>query len=384
MGFLLVTAVCRDVRAARATCTAASRSTTSASWSSPGVDRPLPRPVPRRRRRALADPLAGRPGRRRRDAVRQLHGDPHRRVPVRPARARARHQPGRRDRRLVPRPRARRPARGVATGARCSGSASPRRPRHRLVIHAPCTTSASTTKGRLDWPGQHHLRPRPQPRCWPRITYGIQPYGGHPMGWTNPWVLAGLIGGAALLVAFCVVEATVPGPDVPPATCSGSGPSALGNLAGLLACDRPRRPAVHADHLAAGHLAAAARLQLREHAAVGRHLPAAADASASSSPGPVSGWLSDRFGARPFAVGGLLAGRRRRSWRSLLLPTDFPYWLFALLIALNGIGSGLFSAPNTTAIMNSVPAAPARRGRPACAARSSTPARRCPSASSSR
>ena len=40
----------------------------------------------------------------------------------------------------------------------------------------------------------------------------------------------------------------------------------------------------------------------------------------------------------------------------LLLPTNFPYWQFAVLIALNGIGSGLFAAPNTTAIMNSVPA----------------------------
>src|SRR6185437_13387546 len=44
------------------------------------------------------------------------------------------------------------------------------------------------------------------------ITYGIQPYGGHNMGWTNPWVLAGLIGGAALLVAFCVVETQVAQP----------------------------------------------------------------------------------------------------------------------------------------------------------------------------
>ena len=54
-------------------------------------------------------------------------------------------------------------------------------------------------------------------------------------------------------------------------------PFTTGNIAGLLAVDRPRRPAVHADHLAAGHLAAAARLQLRVDAAVGRHLHAPAD-----------------------------------------------------------------------------------------------------------
>jgi hypothetical protein len=41
----------------------------------------------------------------------------------------------------------------------------------------------------------------------------------------------------------------------------------------------------------------------------------------------------------------------------MLLPIDFPYWAFALLIAATGVGSGMFSAPNTSAIMSSVPAA---------------------------
>src|SRR6185437_6976773 len=71
--------------------------------------------------------------------------------------------------------------------------------------------------------------------------------------------------------------------------------------------------------------------------------------------GPVSGALSDRFGARWFATGGLLL--TAVTFVGLfLIPEDFPYWAFALLIALNGVGSGLFAAPNTTAIMNSVPA----------------------------
>ncbi|WP_237553735.1 MFS transporter, partial [Streptomyces sp. SID6137] len=47
------------------------------------------------------------------------------------------------------------------------------------------------------------------------ITYGIQPYGGHTMGWTNPWVLAGLIGGAVMLAVFCLVEARVAEPMFP-------------------------------------------------------------------------------------------------------------------------------------------------------------------------
>jgi MFS family permease len=71
--------------------------------------------------------------------------------------------------------------------------------------------------------------------------------------------------------------------------------------------------------------------------------------------GPLSGYYSDRFGARTFATGGLVLVAV--SFLGLmLLPTDFNYWAFAGLLVLNGIGSGLFSAPNTTAIMNSVPA----------------------------
>ena len=75
--------------------------------------------------------------------------------------------------------------------------------------------------------------------------------------------------------------------------------------------------------------------------------------------GPVSGWLSDRFGARIFSSIGmcLFAGS---FVGLLLLPLDFSYWVFALVIALNGIGSGMFAAPNTAAIMSSVPAT--RRG----------------------
>lgn len=47
------------------------------------------------------------------------------------------------------------------------------------------------------------------------ITYGIQPYGGHTMGWTDPWVLAGLLGGTATLVAFCLIERQVAEPMFP-------------------------------------------------------------------------------------------------------------------------------------------------------------------------
>src|ERR671928_1843921 len=59
--------------------------------------------------------------------------------------------------------------------------------------------------GRLDWPGNLTFAVGLSVLLI-AITYGIQPYGGHSTGWLNPWVLAGLIGGAALLVVFCVVE----------------------------------------------------------------------------------------------------------------------------------------------------------------------------------
>jgi MFS family permease len=71
--------------------------------------------------------------------------------------------------------------------------------------------------------------------------------------------------------------------------------------------------------------------------------------------GPIAGHLSDKFGPRPFAAGGLLV--MAASFAGLLiLPTDFSYWAFAALVFLNGLGGGLFAAPNTSLIMSSVPA----------------------------
>jgi MFS family permease len=185
------------------------------------------------------------------------------------------------------------------------------------------------------------------------ITYGIQPYGGHSMGWTNPWVLLGLIGGFLLLVVFCLVETRVAEPMFQLGLFRIRAFSA-GNLAGLLAS------------IGRGGLQFMLIIWLQ-----GIWLPLHGYAFASTPlwagiyllpltvgflvAGPVSGYLSDRFGARAFATGGLTVVAA--SFIGLmLLRTDFAYWQFAALIAVFGIGSGLFSAPNTTAIMNSVPA----------------------------
>jgi MFS family permease len=71
--------------------------------------------------------------------------------------------------------------------------------------------------------------------------------------------------------------------------------------------------------------------------------------------GPVCGWLSDRFGIRGFATGGLLVVAATMV-ALMMIPVDFPFWLFALVLVLNGIGSGMFSSPNTSAMMGAVPA----------------------------
>ena len=185
------------------------------------------------------------------------------------------------------------------------------------------------------------------------ITYGIQPYGGHNMGWTNPWVLAGLIGGTAMLVVFCLVEARIADPMFDLSLFRIKAFSA-GNLAGLLA-------SVSRGGLQFMLIIWLQGIWLPLHGYSFAHTPLWAGiyllplTISFLIAGPLSGFYSDRFGARSFATGGLLLVALS-FLGLLLLPTDFSYWQFAGLLALNGVGSGLFSSPNSAAIMNSVPA----------------------------
>ncbi len=184
------------------------------------------------------------------------------------------------------------------------------------------------------------------------ITYGIQPYGGHTMGWTSPLVLTGLLGGTALLAAFCVIELRVKQPmfDLHLLRIR---PFAAGSAATLLAS------------IARGGLQFMLILWLQGIWLVlhgynyvdtplwsGIYLLPLTFGFVVS--GPVSGWLSDKHGARAFASGGLLVSAAAFGGL-LLLPTNFHYLAFGLLIFLAGAGMGLFSAPNAAAIMNSVP-----------------------------
>ncbi len=185
------------------------------------------------------------------------------------------------------------------------------------------------------------------------ITYGLIPYGGHSMGWTNPLVLGGLIGGVALLIAFCVTELHVKQPmfDLKLLRIRAF---AAGNAATLLAA------------IARGGLQFMLILWLQGIWLV-LHGYAFKDTPLWSGiyllpltcgfvvSGPLSGKLSDKHGARAFASGGLLVSAAAFGGL-LLLPTDFRYPAFAALIFLAGAGMGLFSAPNAAAIMNSVPA----------------------------
>jgi MFS family permease len=185
------------------------------------------------------------------------------------------------------------------------------------------------------------------------VTYGIQPYGDHTMGWTSPWVLAGLVGGVALLAVFGVVETRIAEPMFQLSLFRIRAFTA-GNLAGL------------AVSIARGGLQFMLIIWLQ-----GIWLPLHGY-SYSDTPlwagifllpltagflvsGPVSGYLSDKFGSRGIATAGMVVFGG--SFIGLmLLPVDFPYWAFALLIAANGIGSGMFASPNSSSIMGSVPA----------------------------
>jgi MFS family permease len=185
------------------------------------------------------------------------------------------------------------------------------------------------------------------------ITYGIQPYGGHTMGWTNPLVLTGMIGGVALLIAFCFIELRVSQPmfDLKLLRIRAF---AAGNMATLLAS------------IARGGLQFMLIIWLQGIWLVlhgynfkdtplwsGIYLLPLTFGFVFS--GPISGWLSDKHGARAFASGGLLVSAAAFGGL-LLVPTDFRYLAFAGLIFVAGAGMGLFSAPNAAAIMNSVPA----------------------------
>ncbi len=129
------------------------------------------------------------------------------------------------------------------------------------------------------------------------VTYGIQPYGGHAMGWTNPMIWAAMLAGVGAARGLrrdraAGRRADVPARPVPDPGVRGRQRRRLHRVG------RPRRPAVHADHLAAGHLAAAARLRLQLDTPLWAGIFLLPLTAAFLVSGPLFGTLSDRFGAR--------------------------------------------------------------------------------------
>lgn len=185
------------------------------------------------------------------------------------------------------------------------------------------------------------------------ITYGIQPYRDSTTGWTNPLVLGAIAGGLLLLVAFCFIELRVRQPMVD-IRLFRSTSFGMGNLAGLMSSvgrgglqfmliiwlqgiwlplhgysfeSTPLWAGIYMLPMTFGFLAAA----------------------------PIAGSFADRFGARPFTVGGMVL-MAVTFVALVIIPVNFNYWVFAVLVFLNGLGGGIFTAPNTAAIMSSVPA----------------------------
>jgi MFS family permease len=214
----------------------------------------------------------------------------------------------------------------------------------------------SRKPGRIDWVGNLTFTAGAG-ALLAAITYGIQPYGGHSTGWTNPLVLGGLGAGVLLLIAFCVTETRIAEPMFQ-LSLFRIRAFAAGNLAALLIA------------IARGGMQFMLIIWLQ-----GIWLPQRGY-TYESTPlwagvfmlpltvgfllgGPTSGYLSDRFGARLFSTTGLLLVAA--AFVGLLtLPVDFPYPMFAGLLLLSGVGQGMFSAPNTSSIMGSV--APEHRG----------------------
>ncbi len=185
------------------------------------------------------------------------------------------------------------------------------------------------------------------------ITYGINPSGTSLMSWTTPFVMGMLIGGIVLLIGFVFIERRVRVPMFR-LNLFRIRAFAAGNVAGFLAS------------VARGGLMFMLIIWLQgiwlpmrgydfEVTPLWAGIYMVPMSIGFLVAGPLFGRLSDRYGARYFATGGMLLAAISFGLM-IVLPVDFPYPLFAVLILLNGLAMGMFAAPNTAAIMNSVPA----------------------------
>jgi EmrB/QacA subfamily drug resistance transporter len=189
------------------------------------------------------------------------------------------------------------------------------------------------------------------------ITYGIRPYGSHNTGWMSPRVIVLVAAALVSLTAFVIIERRVSDPmfRLPLFRIRAF---TFGTLSTFLS-------AVARGGLMFMLIIWLQGIWLPEHGYSFTETPLWAGiymlplTIGMLIAGPTSGFLSDRFGARGFATGGMI-GAAISFGLLLLLPTDFSYPLFAIVLALNGISMGLFASPNRAAVMNSLP--PGDRG----------------------
>jgi len=185
------------------------------------------------------------------------------------------------------------------------------------------------------------------------VTYGIRPAGGSSTGWTSPRVIVLLSGAAISFIVFAIAEQRVAEPmfRLPLFRIRAF---TFGTLSTFLS-------AVARGGLMFMLIIWLQGIWLPEHGYSFERTPLWAGiymlplTLGMLVAGPTSGYLSDRFGARPFATGGMLAAAVSFGLL-MLLPTDFQYPQFAAILALTGISMGMFASPNRAGVMNSLPA----------------------------
>ena len=185
------------------------------------------------------------------------------------------------------------------------------------------------------------------------VTQGIQPYHGQAMSWGSPKVIIFLAAGAALLALFVLVETKVAAPMFRLGLFKIRA-FTFGTLSTFLS-------ALGRGGLQFMLIIWLQGIWLPQHGYSFERTPFWAGiymlplTAGMLIAGPLSGYLSDRFGARPFATGGML-GAALSFVLLELLPINFTYWVFALILLLFGVSMGCFASPNRAGVMNSLPA----------------------------
>ena len=189
------------------------------------------------------------------------------------------------------------------------------------------------------------------------ITYGLTPYGTSPMGWDNPWVIASMISGTALLVAFPFIESRIADPMFK-LDLFKNRQFSTANIATFLS-------AISRGGIMIMLIVLLQGIWLPLHGYSYESAPFWAGifmipmSIGIALTGPLSGWLSDKHGSRVLATAGMIiTGITFIAFT--LLPANFEYFPFALILFIMGIGNGIFMSPNMASVMNSCP--PEHRG----------------------